>query len=130
MNIPVESSLAAWLRSQPAFDGIPCHTGQSAETIPADCSVLFAACENVEIIGGTLSRATASIVLATPSHLEIDQHQQLTSALRTALRNLSTLATHFETVAFAGAVLTGLTESQSDSRWICTATLVLGIAEI
>ncbi len=130
MNLPVESSLAAWLRATPAFDGIPVHTGQSAETIPADCSVLFAGCENVEIIGGTLSRATASIVLATPSHLEIDQHQQLTSALRAALRNLSTLATHFEGIAFAGAVLTGLTESQSDSRWVCSATLVLGIAEI
>jgi hypothetical protein len=62
--------------------------------------------------------------------MEIDQHQQLTSALRTALRNLSTLATHFEGIAFAGAVLTGLTESQSDSRWVCSATLVLGIAEI
>ncbi len=130
MNIPVETSLAAWLRALPDFDGIPVHTGQSAETIPADCSVLFAGCENVEIIGGTLSRATASIVLATPSHLEIEQHQQLTSALRTALRNLSTLAAHFEGIAFAGAVLTGLTESQSDSRWVCSATLVLGIAEI
>lgn len=130
MNIPVETSLAAWLRSLDAFDGIPVHTGQSADTIPQDQPVLFAACENVEIIGGTLSRATASIVLATPSHLEIDQHQQLTSALRTALRNLPSLATQFEGIAFAGAVLTGLTESQSDSRWICTATLVLGLGDI
>jgi hypothetical protein len=130
VNIGVETSLAAWLRSQPAFDGIPCHTGQSAETIPQDQPVLFAACENVEIIGGALSRATASIVLATPSHLEVEQHHQLTTALRATLRDLPSLAPHFSSLAFAGAVLTGLTESQSESRWVCTATLVLGLGEI
>ncbi len=32
--------------------------------------------------------------------------------------------------ALAGVVLTSLTESQSSDRWLCTANLTLGLAEI
>jgi hypothetical protein len=128
MNIPVESSLAAWLRSQPAFDGIPCHTGQSAETIPADCSVLFAGCESTEAVARGFYKATASIVLVTPSVIEgsLEAHAALAESLRSSLLSAADLADAFAPdLTLAGADLRSVDDSQSDGRWVTTAALTL-----
>ncbi len=128
MNIPVETSLAAWLRSQPAFDGIPVHTGQSAETIPADCSVLLAGCESTEAVARGFYKATASIVLVTPSVIEgsLEAHAALAESLRASLLSAADLADAFEPdLTLAGADLRSVDDSQSDGRWVTTAALTL-----
>ena len=128
MNIPVESSLAAWLRSQPAFDGIPCHTGQSAETIPQDQSVLLAGCESTEAVARGFYKATASIVLITPSVIEgsLEAHAALAESLRSSLLSAADLADAFEPdLTLAGADLRSVDDTQSDGRWVTTAALTL-----
>jgi hypothetical protein len=128
MNLPVETSLAAWLRSQPAFDGIPVHTGQSAETIPADCSVLLAGCESTEAVARGFYKATASIVLVTPSVIEgsLEAHAALAESLRASLLSAADLADAFEPdLTLAGADLRSVDDTQSDGRWLTTAALTL-----
>ena len=128
MNIPVESSLAAWLRSQPAFDGIPVHTGQSAETIAQDQSVLLAGCESTEAVARGFYKATASIVLVTPAVLEgsLEAHTALAESLRSSLLAATDLADAFApALTLAGADLRSVDDSQSDGRWVTTAALTL-----
>jgi hypothetical protein len=128
VNIPVETSLAAWLRSQPAFDGIPVHTGQSAETIPQDQSVLLAGCESTEAVARGFYKATASIVLVTPSVIEgsLEAHAALAESLRSSLLSAADLADAFApALTLAGADLRSVDDSQSDGRWVTTAALTL-----
>jgi hypothetical protein len=128
MNIPVESSLAAWLRALPDFDGIPVHTGQSAETIPADCSVLLAGCESTEAVARGFYKATASIVLVTPAVLEgsLEAHTALADSLRSSLLAATDLADAFApALTLAGADLRSVDDTQSDGRWVTTAALTL-----
>ena len=128
MNIPVETSLAAWLRSQPAFDGIPVHTGQSAETIPQDQSVLLAGCESTEAVARGFYKATASIVLVTPAVLEgsLEAHTALAESLRNCLLAATELADAFApALTLAGADLRSVEDTQSDGRWVTTAALTL-----
>ena len=128
MNMPVESSLAAWLRSLPAFDGIPVHTGQSAETIPQDQSVLLAGCESTEAVARGFYKATASIVLVTPSVIEgsLEAHAALADSLRSSLLSAADLADAFEPdLTLAGADLRSVDDTQSDGRWVTTAALTL-----
>ena len=128
MNIPVESSLAAWIRSQPAFDGIPVHTGQSAETIPQDQSVLLAGCESTEAVARGFYKATASIVLVTPSVIEgsLEAHAALAESLRSSLLSAADLADAFApSMTLAGADLRSVDDTQSDGRWVTTAALTL-----
>lgn len=128
MNIPVETSLAAWLRSQPAFDGIPCHTGQSADTIPQDQPVLLAGCESTEAVARGFYKATASIVLVTPSVIEgsLEAHAALADSLRSSLLSAADLADAFEPdLTLAGADLRSVDDTQSDGRWVTTAALTL-----
>ena len=128
MNIPVETSLAAWLRALPDFDGIPVHTGQSAETIPADCSVLLAGCESTEAVARGFYKATASIVLVTPSVIEgsLEAHAALAESLRASLLSAADLADAFEPdLTLADADLRSVDDTQSDGRWVTTAALTL-----
>jgi hypothetical protein len=128
VNLPVETSLAAWLRSQPAFDGIPVHTGQSAETIPQDQSVLLAGCESTEAVARGFYKATASIVLVTPSVIEgsLEAHAALAESLRSSLLSAADLADAFEPdLTLAGADLRSVDDTQSDGRWVTTAALTL-----
>ena len=128
MNIPVESSLAAWLRSQPAFDGIPVHTGQSAETIPQDQSVLLAGCESTEAVARGFYKATASIVLVTPSVIEgsLEAHAALADSLRSSLLAATDLADAFApALTLAGADLRSVDDTQSDGRWVTAAALTI-----
>jgi len=130
MNLVVEQSLADWLRGLDAFDGIAIHTGQSNAEIPGDAPSIICACESCDIVAGALYRATGAILLSTPSTLDLDQHRQLVTALRTALKSLADLTPYFTEAALAGVVLANLTESQSSDRWLATANLILGLAEI
>jgi hypothetical protein len=128
VNIGVETSLAAWLRSQPAFDGIPVHTGQSADTIPQDQSVLLAGCESTEAVARGFYKATASIVLVTPSVIEgsLEAHAALAESLRSSLLSAADLAAAFEPdLTLAGADLRSVDDTQSDGRWVTTAALTL-----
>ncbi len=128
MNIPVETSLAAWLRATPAFEGIPVHTGQSADTIPQDQSVLLAGCESTEAVARGFYKATASIVLVTPSVIEgsLEAHAALAESLRSSLLSAADLADAFApALTLAGADLRSVDDSQSDGRWVTTAALTL-----
>jgi hypothetical protein len=128
VNIPVETSLAAWLRATPAFEGIPVHTGQSADTIPQDQSVLLAGCESTEAVARGFYKATASIVLVTPSVIEgsLEAHAALAESLRSSLLSAADLADAFApALTLAGADLRSVDDSQSDGRWVTTAALTL-----
>jgi len=128
VNIPVETSLAAWLRALPAFDGIPVHTGQSADTIPQDQPVLLAGCESTEAVARGFYKATASIVLVTPSVIEgsIEAHAALADSLRASLLAATELANAFApALTLAGADLRSVDDTQSDGRWVTTAALTL-----
>lgn len=130
MNIPVETSLAAWLRALDAFDGIPVHTGQSADTIPQDQPVLLAGCESTEAVARGYYKATASIVLATPAVIEgaLETHAALADSLRSSLLSASSLAAAFPAdLTLAGADLLSVEDTQSDGRWLTTASLSLGL---
>lgn len=130
MNLLIEESLQSWLRSLEAFDGLAVHTGQSNDEIPGDQPVLIVGCDQVELIGGPYHTATATILLSTPSHLDLDQHRSLVTALRQVLTSPSGMEDAFPSSAtLAGAVLNSFSESQSDSRWTCTAQLGLGLVE-
>jgi hypothetical protein len=128
VNIPVETSLAAWLRATPAFDGIPVHTGQSADTIPQDQSVLLAGCESTEAVARGFYKATASVVLVTPSVIEgsLEAHAALADSLRASLLAATELADAFApSLTLAGADLRSVDDTQSDGRWVTTAALTL-----
>jgi hypothetical protein len=128
VNIGVEASLAAWLRALPAFDGIPVHTGQSAETIPQDQPVLLAGCESTEAVARGFYKATASIVLVTPSVIEgsFEAHAALADSLRSSLLAATQLADAFApALTLAGADLRSVDDTQSDGRWVTTAALTL-----
>jgi len=132
MNIPVESSLAAWLRATPAFDGIPVHTGQSSDPIANDQPVLIVGVESTEAIVRGLYKVSASIVLATPSVVEaaLETHAALADSLKTSLLAATALADSFAApLTLAGADLRTWSESQQDGRWITTAALTLGLVE-
>jgi hypothetical protein len=131
MNLAVEQSLTNWLRSLEAFDGIPVHTGQSSDEIPGDTPAIICAAESVEAMSTVLHKATASIVLATPSTLDLDQHRQLVDSLRAALYAPTDLPDAFAPAAtLLGADLQTFAESQTDDRWLCTAQLTLGLSLI
>lgn len=132
MNLEVETSLAAWLRGLPAFEGIPVHTGQSSDPIPNDQPVLIVGVESTELVVRGLYKVAASIVLATPSVVEsaLENHATLAAALRDSLLAATALADSFpESLTLAGADLTTWSESQQDGRWLSTAALSLGLIE-
>ena len=130
MNLLIEESLQSWLRSLEAFDGLAVHTGQSNDEIPNDQPALIVACESVDLIGGPYHKASATILLSTPSHLDLDQHRALVASLRQILTSASGIETAFPPSAtLAGAVLNSFSESQSEARWVCTATIGLGLVE-
>ena len=131
MNLAVEQSLATWLQNLPAFDGIAIHTGQSNAEIPGDAPSIIAACESVEAMSTSLHKATAAILLSTPSTQDLEQHRQLVDSLRSSLYSATALANAFApTATLLGADLQTFTESQTDDRWLCTAQLTLGLAAI
>jgi hypothetical protein len=131
MNLIVEESLRAWLRDLPEFDGLAIHLGQSNDEIPGDQPALVCACERVEPVTLALSKAFPTLLLSTPSMLDLEQHRALVDHLRAAVYDPTDLAAAFPSdFHLAGAILTDFSESQTDSRWLCTATLTLGIAAI
>lgn len=130
MNIEIESSLAAWLRAQPAFDAVPVHTGQSADPIANDQPVLIVGVDSTELVVRRLYKASATIVLATPAVVEaaLENHAALSAALRDSLLTADQLAASFEPpLTLAGADLASVTESQQEGRWLTTAALRLGL---
>lgn len=130
MNLEVESSLAAWLRAQPAFDGVPVHTGQSSDTIPNDQPVIIVGVDTTDVIALSLYKITATVVLVTPSILDgsLELHSGLASSLRTCLLSANQLGAAFPAgMTLAGAVLSSLSESRDSDRWLNTATITLGL---
>ena len=130
MNLEVESSLAAWLRSQPAFDGIPVHTGQSSDPIANDQPVLIVGVNTSDVVALPLYRLSVSIVAATPCIVEgaLETHAMLSANLRTAILAADQLAASFPaSITLAGAVLTSISETRESDRWLTTASLTLGL---
>jgi hypothetical protein len=130
MNLEVETSLAAWLRSQPAFDGIPVHTGQSSDPIPNDQPVLIVGVDSSEVIAAQLYKLSVSIVAATPCIVEgaLEAHSGISANLRTAILAADQLAASFPaSITLAGAVLASISETRESDRWLTTASLTLGL---
>lgn len=130
MNLEVESSLAAWLRALPAFDGIAVHTGQSSDPIPNDQPVLIVGVNTTDVVALPLYRLSVSIVAATPCLLDgsLETHATLSANLRTAILAADQLAASFpESITLAGAVLTSISETRESDRWLTTASMTLGL---
>ena len=130
MNLEVETSLAAWLRALPAFDGIPVHTGQSSDPIPNDQPVIIVGVESTELVVFGLYKVSATIVLATPAVVEgaLENHGTLSANLRNSLLAADALADSFAApLTLAGADLRTWSESQQEGRWLTTASLLLGL---
>ena len=130
MNLEIETALSSWLRSLPEFDGIAIHTGQSSDEIPNDQPVIVVGVDTTEVIGLSLYKITASVVLVTPSLLEgsLELHSGLSSALRSCLISATALGAAFPAgMTLAGAVLSSLSESRQSDRWINTAAITLGV---
>ena len=130
MNLEVETSLAAWLRATPAFDGIPVHTGQSSDPIPNDQPVLVVGVDSSEVVAAQLYKLSVSIVAATPCIVEgaLETHSGISSNLRTAILAADQLADSFpSTITLAGAVLSQISETRESDRWLTTASLTLGL---
>ena len=133
MNLEIETALAAWLRAQPAFDGVPVHTGQSADAIPNDVPVLLVGVESTELVALSLYKVSASIVLASPSLVDaaLEAHTTLADSLRASLLAPADIEDAFPSdLKLAGADLRTWAESQQDGRWLTTATLSLGLVAI
>jgi len=133
MNLEVETALSSWLRSQPSFDAVPVHTGQSSETLPNDVPVLLVGVDSTELVAISLYKVSASIVLASPSLVEdaLDSHAALADALRSLLLAPTDIEAAFPAgLQLAGADLLTWAESQQDGRWLTTATLSLGLVAI
>jgi hypothetical protein len=133
MNLEIETALSSWLRAQPAFDGVPVHTGQSADTIPNDVPVLLVGVESTELVALSLYKVSASIVLASPSLVAdaLEAHTALADSLRSALLAPTDIEDAFpSSLTLAGADLRTWAESQQDGRWLTTATLSLGLVAI
>jgi hypothetical protein len=130
MNLEIETALSSWLRSLPEFDGIAIHTGQSSDEIPNDQPVIVVGVDTTEVIGLSLYKITASVVLVTPSLLEgsLELHSGLSSALRSCLISATALGAAFPAgMTLAGAVLSSLSESRQSDRWVKTAAITLGV---
>jgi len=130
MNISIESSLCSWLRSCTALESIPVFTGQNSEVLPADQSILIVSVDSTDLIVRRLYKATATIVLATPSLIDVglEMHTDISANLRDTILTGANLAESFsEPFTLAGADITSWTEAQQDGRWITTATLTLGL---
>jgi hypothetical protein len=130
MNLEIETALSSWLRAQPAFDGVPVHTGQSSDEIPNDQPVIIVGVDTTEVIALSLYKITASVVLVTPSLVEgsLDLHSSLSSSLRSCLISATALGAAFPAgMTLAGAVLSSLSESRQSDRWVNTAAITLGV---
>jgi hypothetical protein len=132
MNSEFENAIASWLRSQPAFDGVAVHTGQSSEEIPGDQPIVVVSCENAESAVAGLYRSSVQITASTPIVMEsaIELHRVLTTSLR-ALVGLSGVSAFFPaTLAFSGRHLTSWSEARENDRLHTTAEIVIGVREI
>lgn len=132
MNLEVESSLAAWLRSQAAFDGVAVHTGQNNEEIPGDQPVLIVSCDNAESPVSGLYRATVNLTLSTPVVVDgsMDLHRSLASSLRAA-GSLAGVASFFpSSLVFSGSHLSSVAEARENDRLHTTCEIILGVREI
>jgi hypothetical protein len=130
MNLEIETAISSWLRSLPEFDGIAIHTGQSSDEIPNDQPVIIVGVDTTEVIGLSLYKITASVVLVTPSLVEgsLELHSGLSSSLRSCLISATALGAAFPAgMTLAGAVLSSLSESRQSDRWINTAAITLGV---
>ena len=133
MNLEIETALSSWLRSLPEFDGIAIHTGQSSDEIPNDQPVIVVGVDTTEVIGLSLYKITASVVLITPSLVEgsLELHSGLSSALRSCMISATALGSAFPAgMTLAGAVLSSLSESRQSDRWINTAAITLGVVTV
>lgn len=130
MNLEVETSLAAWLRAQPAFDAVPVHAGQSSDPIPNDQPVLIVGVESTELVVRSLYKVSASIVLVTPAVVDaaLETHTAIAASLRDSLLAADQLAASFAApLTLAGADIATWSETQQDGRWLSTAALRLGL---
>lgn len=130
MNIEIETALSSWIRSLPEFDDVPVHTGQSSDVIPNDQPVIIVGVDTTDVIGLSLYKITASVVLVTPSLVEgsLELHGGLSSALRSRLISATALGSAFPAgMTLAGAVLSSLSESRQSDRWVNTAAITLGV---
>ena len=134
MNAAIELAIRDWLLADPDLADLTILTGQSAETIPGDQPVIVVGLDSNAVLVANISKATVSLVLATPCELEggLDAHQALTGRLHSLAVPPNDLADYFPaTLRLAGSVLTSINNSISDGRWICTLQISLGlVAEI
>jgi len=132
MNLTTETAVAAWLSSLTAFDGVLIHHGQSAEEIPNDETFILVACDNASTTAKSLFIARVRIIVSSPCVIDdsLTTHRTLSTALRSALNDIATLAGFFDdSVHCAGASLDRWNDTQSDQTWLTEALLSIGLVD-
>lgn len=133
MNSALELAIRDWLLTDPDLADIVILTGQSAETIPADQTVVFVSCENTDTLALKHYKVRAQLIVSTPAVIEdsLTAHQGISGAVKASLLSIAGLVSFLpSSLILAGADLNAFSDSIGSERWTTTADLSLAVIEI
>lgn len=133
MNSALELAIRDWLLTDPDLADIVILTGQSAETIPADQTVVFVSCENTDTLALKHYKVRAQLIVSTPAVIEdsLTAHQGISGAVKASLLSIAGLVSFLpSSLILAGADLNSFSDSIGSERWTTTADLSLAVIEI
>lgn len=133
MNSALELAIRDWLLTDPDLADIVILTGQSAETIPADQTVVFVSCENTDTLALRHYKVRAQLIVSTPAVIEdsLTAHQGISGAVKASLLSIAGLVSFLpSSLILAGADLNSFSDSIGSERWTTTADLSLAVIEI
>ena len=133
MNSALELAIRDWLLSDPALADIMILTGQSAETIPGDQTVVFVSCENTDTLALKHYKIRTQLIVSTPAVIEdsLAAHQGIAGTVKASLLSIAGLVSFLpSSLILAGADLNSFSDSIGSERWTTTADLSLAVIEI
>ena len=133
MNSALELAIRDWLLTDPDLADIVILTGQSAETIPGDQTVVFVSCENTDTLALKHYKVRAQLIVSTPAVIEdsLTAHQGISGAVKASLLSIAGLVSFLpSSLILAGADLNSFSDSIGSERWTTTADLSLAVIEI
>ncbi len=133
MNAALELAIRDWLLADPDLADLTILTGQSAETIPGDQTVVFVSCENTDTLALKHYKVRAQLIVSTPALIEdsLFAHQGISGAVKASLLTISGLVSFLPSgLILAGADLNSFGDSIGSERWTTAADLSLAVIEI
>jgi hypothetical protein len=133
MNAALELAIRDWLLADPDLADITILTGQSAETIPGDQTVVFVSCENTDTLALKHYKVRAQLIVSTPAVIEdsLAAHQGISGSVKSSLLSIAGLVAYLPSgLILAGADLNSFSDSIGSERFTTTADLSLAVIEI